>query len=152
TRPPRPASAALASGCRALRRRLAVARAGHQQQLDLARVGAQDLEAQAVELDALAAPGHPAELPGDEAADGVEVALVEPVAEHVVELGDLGDRAHPVALLAGNALDREDVVALLVEVELVLDVADDLLEDVLDRHQARHAAVLVDHDREMVAV
>ena len=30
---------------------------------------------------------------------------------------------------------------------LVVDLADDLLDDVLDRDDARHAAVLVDHDR-----
>ena len=40
-----------------------------------------------------------------------------------------------------HALDR-DVV-------LVLDVADDLLEDVLERDEALHLAVLVDDEREV---
>ena len=34
-------------------------------------------------------------------------------------------------------------------VVLVLDVADDLLDDVLERHQAQHHAVFVDHQRRM---
>ena len=46
----------------------------------------------------------------------------------------------------------DDVVLALVEVVLVLDVADDLLEHVLDGDEARHAAVLVDDDRDVVAV
>ena len=37
----------------------------------------------------------------------------------------------------------------LLLVVLVLDLADDLLEEVLDRHQARRAAVLVEHDRDV---
>src|SRR5690606_2234481 len=110
------------SGRRARRRRLAVAQPAHQQQLDLAGIGPQDLEAQAGELHALASSGHAAEGSGDEAADGVVVVAGQLRSEHMVELGDLGDRAHAIALLAGHALDREDVIALLVEVELVLDV------------------------------
>jgi hypothetical protein len=39
----------------------------------------------------------------------------------------------------------------LVEVVFVLDVADDLLQHVLDGDQAGDAAVLVDHDRHVVA-
>ncbi len=50
------------------------------------------------------------------------------------------------------ALLAHDVVLRIVEVVFVLDVADDLLEHVLDCDQARHAAVLVDHDRHVVAV
>jgi hypothetical protein len=36
------------------------------------------------------------------------------------------------------------------QVELVLDLADELLEDVLERDDARRAAVLVDHDRQVL--
>ena len=43
-----------------------------------------------------------------------------------------------------------DSASLLVE--LVLDLADDLLEHVLDRDQAGGVAELVDHDRQVVAV
>ena len=65
-----------------------------------------------------------------------------------VEVGDLGQRLDAVAAVAVE----QDVVLGLVEVVLVLDVADDLLEHVLDGHQAGDAAVLVDHDRHVVAV
>ena len=49
-------------------------------------------------------------------------------------------------------LNTNDAVALVddrlgLDVVLVADLADDLLEQVLDRHQARGAAVLVDDDR-----
>ena len=37
----------------------------------------------------------------------------------------------------------------LLDVVLVLDLADDLLEQVLDRHEAGRAAVLVEHDRDV---
>jgi hypothetical protein len=37
-------------------------------------------------------------------------------------------------------------------IELVLDLADDLLEDVLEGDQPDRRAVLVDHEREMLAV
>ena len=46
----------------------------------------------------------------------------------------------------------DDVVLAVVEVVLVLDVADDLLQHVLDGDEARDAAVLVDDDRDVVAV
>ena len=50
------------------------------------------------------------------------------------------------------ALTDEDAVALVddrlrLDVVLVADLADDLLEHVLDGHEARGAAVLVDDDR-----
>src|SRR6266702_4282772 len=50
-------------------------------------------------------------------------------------------RRHP-GLPVAEPLDRR-----LLPVVLVGDLADDLLQDVLDRHQPRRAAVLVDHDR-----
>ena len=69
-------------------------------------------------------------------------------AEMRVEVGDLGLRLHAEAAVRLG----DDVVLALVEVVLVLDVADDLLQHVLDRDEARHAAVLVDDDRDVVAV
>mgnify|MGYP003694122647 CR=1 FL=1 len=66
----------------------------------------------------------------------------------LVEVGDLGLRLDAVAAVRlGN-----DVVLGLVEIVLVLDVADDLLEHVLDGDQARDAAVFVDDDGDMVAI
>ncbi len=55
------------------------------------------------------------------------------------------DPVQPVAI-------EEDVGLGLVEVVLVLDVADDLLQHVLDGQQPGHAAVLVHHDGHVVAV
>ena len=75
-------------------------------------------------------------------------SFVERRAEMRVEVRDLGLRLDAEAA-AGLG---DDVVLALVEVVLVLDVADDLLEHVLDRHEARHAAVFVDDDRDVVAV
>ena len=83
----------------------------------------------------------------DQAADGVEFLVGEIRGEGAVEVVDLGLRLHPVA---PRVVDL-DVAVGLVEVVLVLDVADDLLQDVLDRHQPAGAAVLVDDDRHVVA-
>ncbi len=83
----------------------------------------------------------------EESADGIGAFLRVARAEGAVEIGDLGDRLDAVAA-AGLG---QDVVRGLVEVVLVLDVADDLLEHVLDRDQARDAAIFVDHDRHVVA-
>ncbi len=89
-----------------------------------------------------------AETRDDEAADGVELLVGKRRAQRLVEVGDFGARLHAehVFLLA------DDVVLGLVEVVFVLDVADDLLEHVLDRHQPGDAAVFVDDDGDVVAV
>src|SRR2546430_13473466 len=51
-----------------------------------------------------------------------------------------------------TTLFRSADVLVVLDVELVVDLADDLLDDVLDGAQSGHAAVLVDHDRHVVAV
>ena len=79
---------------------------------------------------------------------GVEaLRLREPRAEVVVELRDARDAAHR-ELRCRVAAD----VLVVLDIELVVDLADDLLDDVLDGAQSRHAAVLIDHDRHVVAV
>ncbi len=122
--------------------------AAHQQHVDLARVAALDLEDQVAEPQLLAAMRHAAEMMGDQPADGIDLVVGEIGAERLVELCDLGERAHAVAAVRR----RDDVAGFLVEVVFVLDVADDLLQHVLDGDQAGHAAVFVHHDREVVAV
>ena len=118
------------------------------QRVQPAAVGAQDAEAEAADRRRLAALRQPAERLQHEAADGVELVVGERRAELRVEVVDLGLR-----LDAETAVGLgDDVVLALVEVVFVLDVADDLLEHVLDRDEARHAAVLVDDDRDVVAV
>ena len=85
--------------------------------------------------------GHAPEVGDDEAADGLEAVALDVDAEALggrvdVDLG--AEHEHAVALLD----DR-----LGLDVVLVADLADDLLEHVLDRDQAGGAAVLVDDDR-----
>ena len=111
-------------------------------------VGAQHAEAEVVDRRGLAALGQAAERAQHEPADGVELVVRERGAEVLVEVGDLGLRLHAEAAVRL----RDDVVVALVEVVLVLDVADDLLQHVLDGDQPGNAAVLVDDDRDVVAV
>ncbi len=118
------------------------------QRVQAAAVGAHDAEAEAADRRRLAALGQPAERLQHEAADGVELVVGEIGAEVRVEVGDLGLRLDAEAAVRLG----DDVVLALVEVVLVLDVADDLLEHVLDRDEPRHAAVFVDDDRDVVAV
>ena len=66
--------------------------------------------------------------------------LEVPQVEQVVDRGPAVD---PRPVLA-QLLDQR-----LLDVVLVLDLADDLLEEVLDRDQARRPAVLVEHDRDV---
>ena len=75
----------------------------------------------------------------------MEVLVRQLGAEALVELVD---REHAVDAV-GVVVDLLDL--LLGDVELVLDLADDLLEQVLERADPGHAAVLVDDDREVVA-
>ena len=64
----------------------------------------------------------------------------------VEQLGEVVDVGAPVdpGLVVGEPDDQR-----LLDVVLVLDLADDLLEQVLDRDQAGRSAVLVEHDRDV---
>src|SRR4029078_11533858 len=101
--------------------------------------GAQDLELQAAEHEGLAATWQADEEVHRQPADRVEFLVAELAAEELVEFLD-----------ARLRLDRELALAFLANVEIVLDVvliadvADDLLQHVLDGHQSGHAAILVD--------
>src|SRR5256885_15813479 len=96
----------------------------------------------------VAAPGYAAERIGHQAPDGVEVLVRKVRAELLVELLDLGEPLHAEAVVGL----RDDVAFLLLEIVFVLDVTDDLLQHVFDRDQSRHAAVLVVHDRDVIAI
>jgi len=101
-----------------------------------------------VELDRFAALGQMAEARDDQPADRVEFFVGEMRAQGLVEIVDLGaglDAEHAFAF-------ADDVVLGLVEVVFVLDVANDLLQHVFDRHQSGNAAVLVDDDGDVIAV
>src|SRR5579885_1428501 len=114
-----------------------------------ARVGLGDAEHEAAEGDLLARFGQVAEFGRDHAADGVEFVLREAAAEALVEIGDRGERVDQEAAV-GLRLDQL-LARRIVLVVLVVDLADDLLEHVLDGDEPGHAAVLVDHDRHVIA-
>ena len=79
----------------------------------------------------------------DEAADGVPVPRGQVRSEQLVDLVH-GHLARDPELAATERLDER-----LVDVELVDDLADQLLDEILEGHHARRAAVLVDDDGEM---
>ena len=64
--------------------------------------------------------------------------------EQLVGLVDGHATGRPRTLAVGQALDGR-----LLDVELVDDLADQLLDEVLERDQPGRAAVLVDHDRQV---
>ena len=93
---------------------------------------------------------HPAEHRDNVAADGIYllggVADIEPGA----------DRRHDV--LKPGAADRQERAVGLANygvlgglIMLVLDIADDFLDDILDRRQPVGAAIFVDHQRQVNA-
>ena len=94
-------------------------------------------------VDAVAGLGQPAEQVEDQAAGGLGVGLGD---VHAAGLGQDVERA--------GGVDLEDAVAQRgdlgrLAVELVLDRADQLLEDVLQAHHADDAAVLVEQHRQV---
>jgi len=101
---------------------------------------------QVLDVEFFLAPGHAAEGVQDQAADRVAVLVAEARAELGVEIFDRGLRLDPEAA----ELVLTDVVLGFVEIVLVLDVADDLFEDVLDGHQAADSGVFVDDNGHMV--
>ena len=108
-------------------------------------------EAQAAQQQHLALARHAAEFMRDQPAYGVENLIrVAGAQRHLEGLGHAlhgGFAAHAVAVV-GQA---EDVALVLVDVELVLDLADDLLDHILEGDQAGDAAELVDDDGHVVA-
>ena len=81
----------------------------------------------------------------DNPADGVEFPVGNVDAEALAEILDPGQCQHgeaPAAVIV-------DVFGFL-RIVFVVNVADDLLDDVFDGGQARHAAVFVDHDGHVI--
>jgi hypothetical protein len=81
-----------------------------------------------------------------EAADRVVVRIRQLRVEELVEVVDPRQRLHDESA-AVLRLNRRHVFVIV----LVVDLADDRLEHVLDRRETRYAAVLVDDDRHVVA-
>src|SRR5882672_12045670 len=102
---------------------------GNLQQVQSPTVGAQHLQGEIIDVDLLAALGHPPEARHDEPADGVEFLIAEVGAECGVDVGDLGERLYAVL----PSLFGHDIVLDVVEIVLVLDIANNLLDDVFYR-------------------
>ena len=90
--------------------------------------------------------GGPAELAEDEAGDRVVVLLRQLGAELLVEVVDR-ERAVDADAVVVDPLDR-----LVGQVVLVLDLADDLLEQVLERDDPLDGAVLVDNEGQVLVL
>src|SRR5690606_38302351 len=118
---------------------------GNPQQMHAAAVGVEDAYTESIQLDNLVALGQMAEGVHDQAAEGVELLIGEVGIELLVELFDRR-QALDQEVAGGQFLD----VVLVVDIVLVLDVADDLLQYILDGDQTRHAAIFVDDDGHMV--
>ena len=88
----------------------------------------------------LALGRQPAEVVGDEPADGDEIVLGELQVEELLHLLDLDAAGNRV--VAGRVLDDLGLLGVV----LVLDLAHDLLDHVLHGHEPGDAAVLVDDD------
>ncbi len=89
--------------------------------------------------------GDGAGLMDDEAGHGRRLLVGQAPAHRAIEVAD-----------RNRAFDDDRAVALLAHAEhglvvLVANVADDLLDDVLERHQSLHDAVFVDDQRRMRA-
>src|SRR5690606_4813842 len=121
--------------------------AGDLQQSYLAVVRVQHLEVEAVEGDGFTPLGKASEAFQDQAANGVELGVVQISVEEFVEFID-GGQDLDGELRGTQRLDP----AFTVNVVLVLDLTDDLLQNVFDGHQARHATIFVHHNGHVVAV
>src|SRR6266480_758320 len=109
-------------------------------------VDAGDLEAIALDLDRVADRREPPQAAENHPTDGV-VGLVgqlevEPLAQ-VLERGEAVDQIRPRRFLAERGR---------VAVELVLHLADELLDDVFEGHEPRRPAKLVQDDRRLDAL
>src|SRR5215203_4548176 len=103
-------------------------------------LGFEHLDVQPVHLEHVANGGHTPHLAQDEAAHRLEALALDVNFEALGQLVDVGLPA-----------EHEDAVALVhdglrLDVVLIADLTDDLLEEILDGHEARGAAVLVDDD------
>ena len=117
--------------------------------LDAARIGIEHLDLEIAGTGNHFAAHRQASDMGDEiAAERLDFlagfAGDEFLADHRADVLEAGARVGDEAVV-GLAHDRRRLVAVV----LVVDLADDLFDDVLDRHQAVGAAIFVDHQREM---
>ena len=84
-----------------------------------------------------------AKLVVEPAADAVYILVLDAHTEQVIQL------LEQELCVDGAEIARTPLHALALLVKLVADIADNLLDDVLDRHHACRAAVLVHNDRKL---
>src|SRR3569623_3624529 len=118
----------------------------HLLEVQAATVRIQYLESETVAGDGLAAARQSAEALHHPAADGIELLVAEVAVEIAVELVARRERLHSVDIIVVS-LD----VGVFLDVVLVDNLADDLLEHVLNGDEARDAAVFVDDDGHVIA-
>ncbi len=106
------------------------------ERMHAAHIGAGHAEHVATERQLLAGFGQVADRGGDQAADGVVFVFIEVGAEALVEVLDRGQRVDhelPVGLC------RDQGIRVFGVIVLVVDLADDLLQHVLDGDQSGHS-------------
>ena len=114
--------------------------------MQAAVVGAGHGELQGADNGFFAAYGQVAELFNHQPADGVHFFVAVVRAEEFVHIFDFGNGVDAPAV-GGNG---EDIVRAVVFVEFVFDVAQNLLDYILQRYQAADAAVFVHHHGQVV--
>src|SRR6185437_37245 len=119
----------------------------HAQGIDAAAIGSHDPELESVDGRGLPAPRQPAELLHEQPRHGLEAFLLREMGAKV--LVELLDPRH--ATNEEEALRLLADVLIVLDIELIVDVADDLFDDILDRDQTRYAAVLIYHDGHVIA-
>ena len=113
---------------------------------DAPALGVDDLHVQAVDVERLADGRHMAEMAQQKSADGLEPFALDRHVQTIrnfIDVGRAAEDERPVAFVD----DR-----LRLDVVLVANLAEDLLDQILERHEARGAAVLVDDDRALNAL
>src|SRR5687767_1775632 len=104
-----------------------------------------DVELEPLETHAVADVGRPAEQRENQAADAVDLLVLQLEIEQAANFIDPHRPRYPEAALPVTVHRRRPRGAFV-------DVADDLLEQILERHDARRAAVLVDDDDHLRAL
>ena len=114
--------------------------------VDAAALGLEDLDVEAVDREPLADRRHAADARQHVAADRLEPAVLDLDARAARP----SRRSRPCALNT-NVSSASRTIGSASHVVLVANLADQLLDDVLDGDEARRAAVLVDDDRQLEA-
>src|SRR5882762_5044122 len=126
-------------------RRLDIGWRDHTQKIDAAAIGAQHAKLQLADLNGLSAARQPPELLHQQAADGVEFLVGKRSPEVLIEIRDGSERAHREFTRAFPA-DR----LIVFDVVLIVDLADDLFDDILDGDQSAHTAILIDDHGDVI--